>query len=79
MRPSPIVMCTVPPLIFSPLIKLALGALGAGALVHWAVKEVRRINEELDRVKKASSIDPAAREALPTLRRDPRTGDWRPT
>ena len=69
----------MPPLIFSPLIKLALGALGAGALVHWAVKEVRRINEELDRVKKASSIDPAARAALPTLRRDPRTGDWRPT
>jgi hypothetical protein len=70
---------SMPPLIFSPLIKLALGALGAGALVHWAAKEVRRINEELDRVKKASSIDPAAREALPTLRRDPRTGDWRPT
>jgi hypothetical protein len=70
---------SMPPLIFSPLIKLALGALGAGALVHWAVKEVRRINEELDRVKKASSIDPAAREALPTLGRDPRTGDWRPT
>jgi hypothetical protein len=70
---------SMPPLIFSPLIKLALGALGAGALVHWAVKEVRRINEELDRVKKASSIDPAARDALPTLRRDPRTGDWRPT
>ena len=70
---------SMPPLIFSPLIKLALGALGAGALVHWAVKEVRRINEELDRVKRASTIDPAARQALPTLRRDPRTGDWRPT
>lgn len=70
----------MPPLIFfSPLIKLALGALGAGAIVHWAVKEVRRINEELDRVKTASSIDPAARQALPTLRRDPSTGDWRPT
>ena len=70
----------MPPLIFlSPVIKLALGALGAGALVHWAVKEVRRINDELDRVKKASSIDAAGRQALPTLRRDPSTGDWRPT
>ncbi|MET0723214.1 MAG: hypothetical protein ABWY64_20665 [Tardiphaga sp.] len=69
----------MPPLIFSPLIKFALGALGAGAIVHWAVKEVRRINEELDRVKRASSIDPATRQALPTLRRDPSTGDWRPT
>ena len=69
----------MPPLIFSPLIKIALGALGAGAIVHWAVKEVRRINEELDRVKRASSIDPATRQTLPTLRRDPSTGDWRPT
>jgi len=69
----------MPPLIFSPLIKIALGALGAGAIVHWAVKEVRRINEELDRVKRASSIDPATRQALPTLRSDPSTGDWRPT
>jgi hypothetical protein len=68
----------MPPLIFSPLIKLALGALGTGALFHWAVKEVRRINEELDRVKKASTIDPVTRRALPTLRRDPNTGDWRP-
>ena len=56
----------MPPLIFSPLIKLAFGALGAGAIVHWAVKEVRRINEELDRVKRASTIDPArARRCRP--------------
>jgi hypothetical protein len=68
-----------PLLIFSPLLKLALGALGTGAIVHWAVKEVRRINEELDRVKRASTIDSVARQALPTLRRDPSTGDWRPT
>jgi len=33
----------MPPLIFSPLIKIALGALGAGAIVHWAVTEVRCI------------------------------------
>jgi hypothetical protein len=69
----------MPPFIFSPLIKLAFGALGAGAIVHWAVKEVRRINDDLDRVRRASTIDPVARQALPTLRRDPRTGDWRPT
>jgi hypothetical protein len=39
------------------------------------VKEVRRINAELDQVKAGS--DPAVREGLPTLRRDPRTGEWR--
>jgi hypothetical protein len=39
------------------------------------VKEVRRINAELDRVKSGS--DPAVRGSFPTLRRDPRTGEWR--
>jgi hypothetical protein len=65
----------MPPIVFAPLIKIALGALGAGAIVHWAVKEVRRINAELERVKSASAID---RQSLPTLRRDPSTGEWRP-
>ena len=65
------------PFIVSPLVKLALGAAGAAAIVHWVVKEVRRINAELDRVRAASKVDRAAREELPTLRRDPRTGDWR--
>lgn len=67
----------MPTVVIPTVIKLALGALGAGAVIHWVVKEVRRINEELDRVKAAATIDPPARQALPTLRRDPRTGDWR--
>ena len=67
------------PALMSPLVKIAFGVLGAGVVIHWAVREVRRINDELDRVKRASSIDLAARQALPTLRRDPSTGDWRPT
>jgi hypothetical protein len=41
------------------------------------VKEVRRVNAELDQVKAGS--DPAVRESFPTLRRDPRTGEWRVT
>jgi hypothetical protein len=41
------------------------------------VKEVRRINQELDRVKAGTALDPVGREGLPTLRRDPRTGHWR--
>ena len=44
----------MPPLVIPPLVKIALGVLGAGAIVHWVVKEVRRINAELDRVKTAS-------------------------
>ena len=67
----------MPPIVIPTVIKFALGALGAGAIITWVVKEVRRINEEIDRVKAAATIDPRARQALPTLRRDPRTGDWR--
>jgi hypothetical protein len=64
----------MPSFVISPLVKLALGALAGGAVVHWVAKEVRRINEELERVKNAS----ADRQSLPTLRRDPRTGEFRP-
>jgi len=66
----------MPPLVISPLVKLALGAAGAAAIVHWAVKEARRFGEELNRVK-VRTVDPLRREALPTLRRDPATGEWR--
>jgi hypothetical protein len=66
----------MPPLVIPPLVKFALGAAGAAALVHWAVKEARRIGEELDRIK-VRAVDPIRREALPTLRRDPVTGEWR--
>jgi hypothetical protein len=65
----------MPPLVISPLVRLALGAVGTGVVLRWVVKEVRRINAELDRVKAGS--DPAVRQGLPTLRRDPRTGEWR--
>ena len=66
----------MPPLVIPPLVKLALGAAGAAAIVHRAVKEARRFGEELDRIK-VRAVDPLQREALPTLRRDPATGEWR--
>src|SRR5262245_59855437 len=65
----------MPPLVISPLVRLALGAVGTGVVLRWVVKEVRRINAELDRVKEGN--DPAVRRTFPTLRRDPHTGDWR--
>jgi hypothetical protein len=67
----------MPPLVIAPLVRLALGAVGTGVVLRWVVKEVRRINAELDQVKAGS--DPAVRQGLPTLRRDPRTGEWRVT
>ena len=67
----------MPPLLLSPLLKITLGAVGAAAVAHWVVKEVRRINAEIDRVSSAPAADAVARQALPTLRRDARTGEWR--
>jgi len=67
----------MPPFVISPLVKIALGVLGTGAIVHWTVKEMRRLNEEIERVRMASTVDPATRRGLPTLRRDPRTDEWR--
>jgi hypothetical protein len=65
---------SMPPFVIPPLVKFALGALGAGAVVTWTIKEMRRVNAELDRIKVGPPPD---RRELPTLRRDPRTGDWR--
>ena len=67
----------MPPIVIPPLVKMALGAVGAAAIVHWVVKEVRRINEEIERVSAAPVFDRAQRQVMPTLRRDPGTGDWR--
>ncbi len=67
----------MPPIIIPQLVKFALGAFGAAALVHWVVRETRRINAELERTQTAPAVDAAMRHELPTLRRDPKTGDWR--
>jgi hypothetical protein len=67
----------MPPLIIPPLVKYALGTAGIAAIVTWVVKEVRRINEEITRIQTASVADAAQRQAMPTLRRDPHSGQWR--
>jgi hypothetical protein len=66
----------MPPILLSPLVKWSLAALGGAMIVHWAVKEARRINEELDQARrvKARITD---QENRPTLHRDPRTGEYR--
>ena len=66
----------MPPILLSPVIKWAAVALGGAMVIHWTVKEVRRINEELDNAKRATVKIPRA-ERLPTLRRDPTTGEYR--
>jgi len=65
----------MPPLLLSPLLKWSLAALGGAMVVHWVVKEARRINEELDAAKRAK-VRISDFEVRPTLRRDPRTGEY---
>jgi hypothetical protein len=67
----------MPPLLLSPLLKWSLAALGGAMVVHWVVKEARRINEELDNARRVR-VPIADQENRPTLRRDPRTGEYRP-
>ena len=66
----------MPPILLSPLVKYSLAVLGGAMIVHWAVKEARRINEELDQARRVKARIADA-ESRPTLRLDPRTGEYR--
>jgi len=59
-----------------PLIAFA-GALGGLAVVRWAYKTAVRINRELEeaRLARVAEVQPGE---IPTLRRDPVTGAYRP-
>jgi hypothetical protein len=61
-----------------PVFALALGLMGAAALVRWCVREVQRVNIDLDDVRATSAVEPIDRGALPTLKRDPDSGEYRP-
>ncbi len=61
-----------------PVFALALGLIGTVILVRWCVREVRRVNAELDDVRGEPVVAPADRETLPKLKQDPETGEYRP-
>jgi len=61
-----------------PVLVFALGLVGAAALVRWCVKEVRRVNADLDDVRARAAVEPVDRDTLPNLKRDPETGEYRP-
>lgn len=61
-----------------PLIAWGVGIVGGAALVRWAVKEVKRINRELEEARFAHMASGMRTERIPTLRRDPVTGAYRP-
>ena len=58
------------------LVTWTVGAVAAVALGSIAAREWRRVNEAL-RAQRATPRPDVGREALPTLRRDPRTGIYR--
>jgi hypothetical protein len=59
--------------IMPPVIALAIGLVGAAALVRWCA------NAELDSVRARATAEPVDRGTLPKLKRDPRTGEYRPS
>ncbi len=60
-----------------PLIALA-GALGSLAVVRWAWRTAKRVNRELEEARLARVSETVSSNDIPTLRRDPNTGAYRP-
>ena len=60
-----------------PIIAWTLGAIGAVVVMKLISREWQRINAELDEAHPVRVTDPE-RARLPTLRRDPVTGEYRP-
>jgi len=59
-----------------PVFVLAFGLVGTAVVLRWWMREVKRINAELDAVR--ARAEPVDRKTLPTLKADPRTGEYRP-
>lgn len=64
------------PLAVPPVVVLTV--IGAAIVARFAVREFRRVNDELDSLRRARAGEPIDRSRLPTLRRDPVTGEYRP-
>jgi hypothetical protein len=60
-----------------PLIAFA-GALGSLAVVRWAYRTAKRVNRELEEARLARVAETISLNDIPTLRRDPSTGAYRP-
>ena len=60
-----------------PLIVFA-GFLGGLAVVRWAYRAAVQVNRELEEARRARVAESARSGDIPTLRRDPATGAYRP-
>ena len=61
-----------------PVLALAFGLIGGAVLLRWCIKEVQRVSADLDTVR-GNPANPVDRETLPTLKRDPQSGEYRPS
>jgi hypothetical protein len=55
------------------------GVLGGLAVVRWAYKTAQRVNQELEEARLARMAESMRTSEIPTLRRDPVTGAYRPS
>ena len=60
-----------------PLIAFA-GALGGLAVIRWVYRTALRVNQELEEARLARVAEANSYGEIPTLRRDPDTGAYRP-
>ena len=60
-----------------PIVAIA-GALGGLAVVRWAYRTALKVNRELEGARMARVAEAARSHDIPTLRRDPNTGAYRP-
>ena len=60
-----------------PIVAIA-GALGSLAVVRWAYRTALKVNRELEAARTARVAEAARSHDIPTLRRDPSTGAYRP-
>jgi hypothetical protein len=61
-----------------PALVAFAGALGGLAVVRWAYRTAMRINQELEEAHLMRAEEAARSHGIPTLRRDPNTGAYRP-
>ena len=61
-----------------PVLIAFAGVLGGLAVVRWAYKTAQRVNQELEEARLARMAESMRTSVIPTLRRDPVTGAYRP-
>jgi hypothetical protein len=61
-----------------PVLIAFAGVLGGLAVVRWAYKTAQRVNQELEEARLARMAETMQTSEIPTLRRDPATGAYRP-